>query len=248
MKSDIGEIAKSAKSLSRSPLGIIALFLVLVYAMASLFVGFRDLSPVTLGVFVGFLVLFPLVVLAVFYNLVTKHHDKLYAPTDYRTDSSFLHALEASLRRRSTTSPQSIIEATAVKLSNQSDTPAIQEELSQAVARASLQQYGYLTIKVLAHALQGRVQIVLDKQKQIAMTVFDSVTKGAYHIDHFFSEFLHLHGSSIIAIESMEPFRFTVADFAKNAIFEAYAELQKEVEEEERRTTGNTQQNNSADS
>ena len=78
----------TAKSLARNPLGIVALFIVLVYAMAlvALF------APVNHKlVIVCFLVLFPVLVLAVFAWLVAKHHHKLYAPRDFRDDQSFLH-------------------------------------------------------------------------------------------------------------------------------------------------------------
>ncbi|HDH28399.1 MAG TPA: hypothetical protein ENH13_04635 [Euryarchaeota archaeon] len=235
MKSDITEIVKANRNLSKSPLGIIALFLVLVYAMASLFTGLSDVSPIAQGVLVCFLVLFPLIVLAVFYNLVTKHQDKLYAPTDYRTDSSFLQALEFSLHRGSGRSTEDIIHETVVKLSNRHDAPAIKAELSKAVVRLSLLPYGYFTVKVLWYALQNRVEVVFNKKNGVAMTVFDGVQKGAYQMDYFFKEFLELHGRGIITIQSMEPFRFTVADFAKDAIEESYAELCEAAEERNRR-------------
>jgi hypothetical protein len=40
-----------------------------------------------------FVVLFPFAVLYVFYKLVTEHHGKLYSPSDYKTDDSFLRTL-----------------------------------------------------------------------------------------------------------------------------------------------------------
>ncbi len=39
-----------------------------------------------------FIVLFPLIVLCAFCWLIARHHQKLYAPSDYKTDDSFLQA------------------------------------------------------------------------------------------------------------------------------------------------------------
>lgn len=87
------EFGDTAKGLARNPLGIIALFIVLIYGFAALVLGFSgnlnsgERIPLT-----WFLVLFPLVVLAVFSWLVSRHHTKLYAPSDYREDEAFLQA------------------------------------------------------------------------------------------------------------------------------------------------------------
>jgi hypothetical protein len=40
-----------------------------------------------------FIVVFPLIVLATFYKLVIHHHGKLYAPSDFKDDKSFLRTL-----------------------------------------------------------------------------------------------------------------------------------------------------------
>lgn len=74
----------------RSPLGIIALFIVLVYAMATTITAIGDLPDLDLLILVIFLVAFPVLVLGVFYRLVTKHPDIIYGPADFREDTSFL--------------------------------------------------------------------------------------------------------------------------------------------------------------
>lgn len=86
---DTRAFLESAKGLARNPLGIIALFIALIYGFATLLLGsaadkFGSGEKATL---VGFVVLFPVLVLLAFYRLVTKHHGKLYAPADYKQDS-----------------------------------------------------------------------------------------------------------------------------------------------------------------
>ncbi len=81
----------AAEKLSRNPLGIIALLLVFIYAIAGLCFSFglNKIPPGPLWAFVIFIVGFPLIVLGVFHNLVTKHHFKLYAPKDFPQPGDF---------------------------------------------------------------------------------------------------------------------------------------------------------------
>lgn len=91
------EFNKTAVSLARNPLGIIALFIVLVYGFACLVLGIsRGLEPAERLPLIYFVVIFPVLVLAVFAWLVAYHSTKLFAPTDYRDDKSFLQALHSA--------------------------------------------------------------------------------------------------------------------------------------------------------
>ncbi|MDD2657699.1 MAG: histidine kinase [Candidatus Pacebacteria bacterium] len=92
----LSTFANSAKDLSRNPLGIIALFIVLVYGFVCLLFGFSadSLQSEERTPLVWFVVLFPVLVLLLFGWLVSRHHDKLYAPSDYRDDKSFLATLQ----------------------------------------------------------------------------------------------------------------------------------------------------------
>lgn len=95
MALSVSKLAESAGQLSRNPLGIIALFIVLIYGFASLVIGLstEGLKPEQKEPLIWFLVAFPFVVLFVFAWLVSKHHAKLYAPKDYREDRGFLQTL-----------------------------------------------------------------------------------------------------------------------------------------------------------
>lgn len=85
-------IEKSAAKLSRNPLGIIALFILMIYGFATLLFGLVG-DVFTNGqrwCFVVFLVAFPVVVLGIFTYLVVNHHQKLYAPGDFKNEENFI--------------------------------------------------------------------------------------------------------------------------------------------------------------
>jgi hypothetical protein len=89
--SDLPSFGTTAKGLARNPLGIIALFIVLIYGFAALTLGFNSkLEAAERMPLVWFLVAFPVAVLVLFGWLVSAHHEKLYAPSDFRSDDVFL--------------------------------------------------------------------------------------------------------------------------------------------------------------
>ncbi|CAD5253298.1 MULTISPECIES: hypothetical protein [Halomonadaceae] len=97
----IKDFGKTAEKLSGNPLGIIALFIVLLYGIAGLvlstsanFLVTEERMPL-----IWFLVIFPFLVLLVFAWLVSHHHTKLYAPKDFVSDEAFLRALTPTEKR-----------------------------------------------------------------------------------------------------------------------------------------------------
>lgn len=88
---DLQGFSGTAKSLAKNPLGIIALFIVLVYGFAALVTTFSSsLSASERLPLIWFLVLFPVLVLAVFAWLVSRHGGKLYGPADYRDEENYI--------------------------------------------------------------------------------------------------------------------------------------------------------------
>jgi CheY-like chemotaxis protein len=83
--------AETAKGLARNPLGIIALFIVLVYGFASLVAAFSgSFSSAERVPLIYFLILFPVIVLGAFTWLVSKHSGKLFAPSDFRDEDNYV--------------------------------------------------------------------------------------------------------------------------------------------------------------
>lgn len=93
--STVRDFADAAKGLSKSPLGIIALFLILVYAVASLVISFAkpEFFQYASHPVVVFLATFPVIVLFVFAYLVARHHTKLYAPYEFKNQEDFFRTL-----------------------------------------------------------------------------------------------------------------------------------------------------------
>jgi hypothetical protein len=85
------QFGHTAGKLSQGPLGIIALFIVLVHAMASLVLGLGSgLGEGDRSVLVWFVVLFPVGVFGVFAWLVSTRHQKLYPPGAFQDQSLFV--------------------------------------------------------------------------------------------------------------------------------------------------------------
>jgi len=83
-----------AKGYAKNPLGIIALFISLIYGFACLvlstsinnFTGPAERLPL-----IWFVILFPVLILIGFIYLVIFHHGKLYAPSDFKDEENFIN-------------------------------------------------------------------------------------------------------------------------------------------------------------
>lgn len=91
MSDSFKTFTEASRALARNPLGIIALFIVLVYGFACLLTGFSssfaagERTPL-----IYFLVSFPVLVLLVFAWLVSSHSNKLFAPSDFKDESNYV--------------------------------------------------------------------------------------------------------------------------------------------------------------
>ena len=90
------KFSESALKFTKSPLGIIALFIVLVYGFASLAVGFGSHLSEHVAPLIYFMVLFPVLVFFGFLWLVAKHHNKIYGPSDFRDEDNYIKSLMTS--------------------------------------------------------------------------------------------------------------------------------------------------------
>jgi CheY-like chemotaxis protein len=87
---DTKDFSQSAQGFTKSPLGIIALFIVLVYGFATLAVTFGNNLKDHIDPLIYFLVGFPVVVFFGFLWLVSTHSDKIYGPSDFKNEDNFM--------------------------------------------------------------------------------------------------------------------------------------------------------------
>lgn len=92
----IEHFIKNAQGLTKNPLGIIALFISLIYGFACLVLSSSKdvIDAYQKWPLIWFLVLFPVLVLGAFVYLVVNHHKKLYGPGDFKDESNFFKAMD----------------------------------------------------------------------------------------------------------------------------------------------------------
>jgi hypothetical protein len=96
------KIDSNIDKLTKNPLGIIALFILLNYGIASLVFGFvnNNITEYQRWTFIVFIVLFPFIILLIFYRLVTKYHTHLYSPSEYKDEANFLGMANKEFERK----------------------------------------------------------------------------------------------------------------------------------------------------
>ncbi|MFG6535196.1 hypothetical protein ACGYK5_15295 [Sulfitobacter sp. 1A16787] len=86
-------LGEHAVKLAKTPLGIIALFVLLAEAIAAMVVGTSsNLSESNQTILVIFITAFPVLVVGMFWHLVVHHNVKLYSPSEFPNHSDFLAA------------------------------------------------------------------------------------------------------------------------------------------------------------
>ena len=91
----------SSKGFAKNPLGIIALFISLIYGFACLVIGVagNSLEKNERFILIIFLVSFPIVILISFVFLVTKHYRKLYSPADFKDEKNYLETIDINYQK-----------------------------------------------------------------------------------------------------------------------------------------------------
>jgi hypothetical protein len=92
---------KNTRGLTRNPLGIIALFVSMIYGFSCLVLSasITNLKDACERLpLIWFVIIFPIIILIAFVHLVKFHHEKLYSPGDFRDDESFIQTSDENKR------------------------------------------------------------------------------------------------------------------------------------------------------
>lgn len=100
-KDNITGLLNSSKGFTKNPLGIIALFISLIYGFACLVLGItgNSLEKNERFILIIFLVSFPIIILISFIILVTKHYRKLYSPSDFKDEKNYLETIDINYQK-----------------------------------------------------------------------------------------------------------------------------------------------------
>jgi hypothetical protein len=94
--SALSDFGRTARGLSSNALGIIGLFIILIYGTATaVIIDGNYLSDFQRDLFTWFLVIYPVLVLIVFAWLVTRHSKNLYAPRDFKNQADWVELQKA---------------------------------------------------------------------------------------------------------------------------------------------------------
>lgn len=167
------DFMQGAVRFTRNPLGILALFIVLVYGIAGyVFSKAIQYLPVSaIDRLTWFLVLFPCLVLGVFAWLVAYHHEKLYAPSDFRTDESFLQTLSPIDQRRRLDSEIETIQTEIAQLPEAERSALIPPD-----GELDLRSKVLLSQDLAIRALEQDLGSPINRQIKIGDVGFDGVT------------------------------------------------------------------------
>lgn len=162
-------------SLARNPLGIIALFIVLVYAMASVVLGVTSAHLIGIErlILVWFLALFPVLVLGVFGWLVSRHHSKLYSPSDFKDETNYMRLLTAQEQLDRIAEDEKL--SLPDQPSNSTSNPNVDESASESLPRpliSTKNQYDahamyYLAEDLAMRQLQSELKIPIQRNTAI---------------------------------------------------------------------------------
>jgi tetratricopeptide (TPR) repeat protein len=138
------DFGKNARALGRSPIGIIALFVVFLYASFTAVLTVGNSIPNEIKIAIGiFMIVFPVLILLVFYLLVTKHPEKLYSPTDFRDEQHFVNLIKGEIHDEISDDVQTAINERISQL----ETQLIKETLYLKILTAKSQGFNRKALK-----------------------------------------------------------------------------------------------------
>ncbi|WNR43660.1 hypothetical protein [Paenibacillus roseipurpureus] len=221
---------ETISAFSKNPLGIISLFLFMIYGVAALVVGTGSFDVFSQRLLIFFIVIYPLIVLAVFVKLVISHHAKLYAPTDYRDDSNFLKVIQNPMhnyfeeieRKRN-----NVISDVVMTIRDEKSIDKMKNEITRAFIKSMVITNIPSILFAIAHSINNNTKIAPDPEFGHPQLIVKDEVIATYVSKYLIKELEDLHNKGIINLQNTDPIYFRVTDFAKPFIMEIAMELRE---------------------
>jgi len=202
----------TAVRLSRNPLGIISLFIVLIYAVAGLVTTASSLAVSERTPLIYFLIIFPVLVLALFGWIVVYRPGHLFAPQDFRNEENYVTLVAsltaASVRNASGITEQGMLDVRKITETARSLEPAIKTK-SLSTRNAMLwvddqpenntfERQAFETLGLsFTLALSTEQALVLLKNKNFSAVISDMGRKEGPHEGYRLLKLLRSQGDQI---------------------------------------------------
>lgn len=158
----------------KNPLSVIAIFAGVAEISGTSVLPF--IAPENQELYIWFLMLFPFTLVLLFFATLNWNHKALYAPSDYKSDESFLESANSNkLQREGIASMEKIIETKVYEVLNTSEggqTPESKESIAQKISK-SIKTSVFITVD--ARPLTGSAKDVFNLP-YVAFSSFDSLT------------------------------------------------------------------------
>ncbi|MCF2826357.1 MULTISPECIES: hypothetical protein [unclassified Pseudoalteromonas] len=164
----------------KNPLSVIAIFAGVAEISGTGVLPFID--PENQELYIWFLMLFPFTLVLLFFATLNWNHRALYAPSDYKSDESFLESANGGKsQREGIASMEKVIEAKVYEVLNASD-GAPSAESKKSIAEKiteSIKTSAFITVD--ARSLTGHDGDVFDLP-YVAFSSFDSLTNEIFFL------------------------------------------------------------------
>ncbi len=164
----------------KNPLSVIAIFAGVAEISGTGVLPF--IAPENQETYIWFLMIFPFTLVLLFFSTLNWNHRALYAPSDYKSDESFLESANGGKsKREGIASMEKVIEAKVYEVLNASD-GAPSEDSKKSIAEKiteSIKKSAFITVD--ARSLTGHDGDVFDLP-YVAFSSFDSLTNEIFFL------------------------------------------------------------------
>lgn len=164
----------------KNPLSVIAIFAGVAEISGTSVLPF--IAPENQELYIWFLMLFPFTLVLLFFATLNWNHRTLYAPSDYKSDESFLESSNsAKAKREGIASLEKVIESKvyeAINASESSQIPESKESMAQRISK-SIKTSAFISVD--ASNLTGSREDIFDLP-YVAFSSFDSLTNEVYFL------------------------------------------------------------------